>query len=120
MAVIHIFTLSSEVARGIEERRYSEGQIAEIYESYKKDEHSKKKGFWIAMILVAALFLGYGIPVVVKSIGLPEAFPLIVSIFVFIGIVWVLTWYFTIGAIKLKWNRLIKEYYPVIYEKYRL
>ena len=120
MAVIHMITLSPEVANGIMSRKYSEAQLGQMYDSYISINKKRKQGLLIAMILVAVMMIGYGVPVFVIKIGLPEALPLIIMIFVIVGIVWFLTWYLTLESVKLKWNSLIKEYYPLCYEKYKL
>lgn len=83
-------------------------------------QKTKMKGFFVALAILFAAMIGYGVPVLIIKIGLPEAWPYIGIVLLIYGIIAFASWYFSMGAIKIKWNRLIKKYYYGMYENCKL
>lgn len=115
MAVIHSFSLDERISNAIVNSAYSESQITEMYNSLWEDQKKKKKGFIVAMAILSAMMLGYGVPVLIKTIGFPDAWPYLGMVVAVVVITAVISWYLSMGKIKIKWNKLIKNYYPEIY-----
>lgn len=120
MAVIHIFTLDSNISDRIKNNQFSEDQIVNLYNTFKMQQKTKMKGFFVALAILFAAMIGYGVPVLIIKIGLPEAWPYIGIVLLIYGIIAFASWYFSMGAIKIKWNRLIKKYYYGMYENCKL
>lgn len=115
MAVIHILSLDVNTERAIRNKQYCEEQVAELNKKIQADTKKKKKAFWITMIIVAVLFFGYGTFVLKKTIGFPQALPIILSFIPIMVIIGAVSWFAAAGNIMRKWNNLIKVFYPSVY-----
>ena len=115
MAVIHIISLDADTERAIKNKRYSEEQVIELNDKLQADNVKKKKIIWIVMISFSVFFFTYGIFVLNRSVGSPEAIPIVLSFFPIIAISGFIIWFASIGNIMRQWNSLIRMYYPFVY-----
>ena len=117
MAVIHIISLDADIEREIKEKRYSEAQIIELNKKLQKDRNDRKKVFLIVMVLISVGILGYGTYVIGKTIGFPEAVPIILFFIIILPIIGAVIWYAVVGNMMRQWNSLVRQYYPNVYTK---
>ncbi len=115
MAVIHIISLDAVTVQAVKNKRYSEEKIVELNDRLQADTKKKKKVFLIVMTAFSIFLFVYGIFTLKRSIGFPEAIPIVLSFFPIIAIVGLAVWFLSIGYISLQWNDLIRKYYPSVY-----
>ena len=120
MATIYYTKLNEGLVQSLQNKRYKEEEVVEIYNSLKESTKKKKTGFIVAMVILGVMMLGYGPYALISSIGLPECLPLLLFLVVITIGVGVLVWYLMIGMVKIKWNKLMKVFYPSIYENCKL
>ena len=115
MAVIHIISLDAVTVQAVKNKRYSEEKIVELNDRLQADTKKKKKVFLIVMTAFSIFLFVYGIFTFKRSIGFPEAIPIVLSFFPIIAIVGLAVWFLSIGYISWQWNDLIRKYYPSVY-----
>ena len=130
MPTIHLnsittYSISFQLENDIRKKALSEEEIAHVYELFKEKKQKQFTSVKIMIIVMAVFALIIGIATLLKMESFDSderllSFIGIALAFVIMGIAGYLGWYCNIGKISKQWNKLLKDYYPQISEKYKL
>lgn len=115
------YNISTQLESAIRNKKLTEEELADAHKglSYRKQEQWGK--IKIGIITMSVMLGLLGIPMLINAddnIGLALVFFLTCcAIFAFAIY---LAWYVNVGKIVKQWNKLIRDYYPEICDKYKL
>ena len=126
MPTIHLssittYSISFQLENDIRKKALSEEEIAQVYELFKEKKQKQFTSVKIMIIVMAVFALILGISTFLYAEdNLLIGFAGLALALVIMGIAGYLGWYCNIGKISKQWNKLLKDYYPQISEKYKL
>ncbi len=120
MSKVYVAKLNENLKRSIANHELSDEEIGKVYESLKAHMKKNKSMLTFIMIFFGILLLGMG-GYAVYDIGDTDALKIFIPVVVVVfAVVWLVSWFCTIGKVSKEWNRKLKEYYPTISEQYKL
>ena len=121
MGKIYYNKISEQLEKSICNNELSEEKLTQIYDPLKVEIKKKKQPVLFIVIFLTVIWILLGIvPAIVESVDTGLLQIIIVGGLIFIGLLSVFAWYISAGKVTLKWNKLIKEYYPSERDKLKL
>lgn len=115
------YSISFQLENDIRKKALSEEDIAHVYDIFKEKKKKQFTSVKIMLIVMAVFALILGISTFLYAEdNLLIGFATLALSLVFMGIAGYIGWYNNIGKISKQWNKLLKDYYPQISEKYKL
>ena len=116
---IPVYSVSVQLESALRKKEYKEEQIAQAYGILSE----KKKKQKTPVIILAAVIAVFGLIMLIGSIIADKLVLGIVSFVIFAvgaGVAGYLGYYTRVGKTAKQWNKLLKENYPDICDKYKL
>lgn len=115
------YEISTELESKLRGKLLKEDELEAYYEAIKEKKKHQMKSVKILCIVMAVFFVILTIGAIIgdsSDIG-ASLFIIIVSLVLMAGAGY-LGWYLNVGKVAKRWNKLVKEYYPDLYLKYKL
>jgi len=115
------YEISTELESKLRGKLLKEDELEACYEAIKEKKKHQMKSVKILCIVMAIFFAILTIGTIIggsDNIGL--SFIIIVGSLIFMSFAGYLGWYLNVGKVAKRWNKLVKEYYPDLYVKYKL
>ena len=115
------YEISTELESKLRGKLLKEDELEAYYEAIKEKKKHQMKSVKILCIVMAVFF-------VILTIGaiIGDSSDIGASLFIIIGSLILMAgagylgWYLNVGKVAKRWNKLVKEYYPDLYLKYKL
>ena len=118
---ITTYSIGFQLENDIRKKALSEEEIAQVHEVFTEKKKKQYTSVKILLIVMAVFALILGISTFLYAEdNLLIGFAGLALALVFMGIAGYIAWYCNIGKISKQWNKLLKDYYPQISEKYKL
>ena len=115
------YEISTELESKLRGKLLKEDELEAYYEAIKEKKKHQMKSVKILCIVMAVFFVILTIGALIggsSDIG-ASLFIIIGSLILMAGAGY-LGWYLNVGKVAKRWNKLVKEYYPDLYLKYKL
>ena len=115
------YEISTELESKLRGKLRKEDELEAYYEAIKEKKKHQMKSVKILCIVMAVFFVILTIGAIIggsSDIG-ASLFIIIGSLILMAGAGY-LGWYLNVGKVAKRWNKLVKEYYPDLYLKYKL
>lgn len=115
------YEISTELESKLRGKLLKEDELEAYYEAIKEKKKHQMKSVKILCIVMAVFFVILTIGAIIggsSDIG-ASLFIIIGSLILMAGAGY-LGWYLNVGKVAKRWNKLVKEYYPDLYLKYKL
>ena len=115
------YEISTELESKLRGKLLKEDELEAYYEAIKEKKKHQMKSVKILCIVMAVFFVILTIGAIIggsSDIG-ASLFIIIGSLILMAGAGY-LGWYLNVGKVAKRWNKLVKEYYPDLYVKYKL
>ena len=115
------YEISTELESKLRGKLLKEDELEAYYEAIKEKKKHQMKSVKILCIVMAVFFVILTLGAIIggsSDIG-ASLFIIIGSLILMAGAGY-LGWYLNVGKVAKRWNKLVKEYYPDLYVKYKL
>lgn len=114
------YSISTQLESALSQKQLKETELADIYT--KLAERKKKQNSSVIALVVAAAIFAVLVIVgcIVGELDLGVTLACVGGFLVLIAVAGYLAWYNFEGKISKKWNKLLKENYPSVCDKFKL
>ena len=115
------YEISTVLESKLRGKLLKEDELEAYYEAIKEKKKHQMKSVKILCIVMAVFFVILTLGAIIggsSDIG-ASLFIIIGSLILMAGAGY-LGWYLNVGKVAKRWNKLVKEYYPDLYLKYKL
>lgn len=115
------YEISTELESKLRGKLLKEDELEAYYEAIKEKKKHQMKSVKILCIVMAVFFVILTIGAIIGgSSDIGASFFIIIGSLVLMAGAGYLGWYLNVGKVAKRWNKLVKEYYPDLYLKYKL
>ena len=115
------YEISTELESKLRGKLLKEDELEAYYEAIKEKKKHQMKSVKILCIVMAVFFVILTIGAIIGGSGdIGASLFIIIGSLVLIAGAGYLGWYLNVGKVAKRWNKLVKEYYPDLYLKYKL
>ena len=117
---IYVSSLSEHVANEISCLKYSDQQVIDMHASLNKAVSTKKTTLIVVMSIVSIVFLANGIVIFSKTMPTATFIGYMIGLVLIVFFIGFVSWYCAIGKLTMKWNKLMKTFYPQLADRCKL
>ena len=115
------YEISTELESKLRAKLLKEDELAACYEALKEKKKNHKKSVNILCIAMAVFFVLLTVCTIISGIdNIVASLFFIFGPLILMAAAGCLGWYLYVGKVALKWNKLVKENYPDLYDNYKL
>ena len=115
------YEISTELESKLRGKLLKEDELEAYYEAIKEKKKHQMKSVKILCIVMAVFFVILTIGAIIgDSSDIGASLFIIIGSLVLMAGAGYLGWYLNVGKVAKRWNKLVKEYYPDLYLKYKL
>lgn len=115
------YEISTELESKLRGKLLKEDELEAYYEAIKEKKKHQMKSVRILCIVMAVFFVILTIGAIIGgSSDIGASLFIIIGSLVLMAGAGYLGWYLNVGKVAKRWNKLVKEYYPDLYLKYKL
>ena len=115
------YEISTELESKLRGKLLKEDELEAYYEAIKEKKKHQMKSVKILCIVLAVFFVILTIGAIIGgSSDIGASLFIIIGSLVLMAGAGYLGWYLNVGKVAKRWNKLVKEYYPDLYLKYKL
>ena len=115
------YEISTELESKLRGKLLKEDELEAYYEAIKEKKKHQMKSVTILCIVMAVFFVILTIGAIIgDSSDIGASLFIIIGSLVLMAGAGYLGWYLNVGKVAKRWNKLVKEYYPDLYLKYKL
>ena len=115
------YEISTELESKLRGKLLKEDELEAYYEAIKEKKKHQMKSVKILCIVMAVFFVILTIGAIIGgSSDIGASLFIIIGSLVLMAGAGYLGWYLNVCKVAKRWNKLVKEYYPDLYLKYKL
>ena len=115
------YEISTELESKLRGKLLKEDELEAYYEAIKEKKKHQMKSVKILCIVMAVFFVILTLGAIIGgSSDIGASLFIIIGSLVLMAGAGYLGWYLNVGKVAKRWNKLVKEYYPDLYVKYKL
>ena len=115
------YEISTELESKLRGKLLKEDELEAYYEAIREKKKHQMKSVKILCIVMAVFFVILTIGAIIGgSSDIGASLFIIIGSLVLMAGAGYLGWYLNVGKVAKRWNKLVKEYYPDLYLKYKL
>ena len=115
------YEISTELESKLRGKLLKEDELEAYYEAIREKKKHQMKSVKILCIVMAVFFIILTIGAIIGgSSDIGASLFIIIGSLVLMAGAGYLGWYLNVGKVAKRWNKLVKEYYPDLYLKYKL
>ncbi len=114
------YSISLQLETDLRKKSLSEEEVAHVYDVFSEKKKKQMTSVKIGFIVMAVFALIIGVATLLSVDNILFGFIYLFGTLALLCGAMYLAWYCNIGKISKQWNKLLKDYYPQICDKYVL